>query len=101
MTIPLFSDDQIPECQPGPIEALRSLEAKLEALKAKFADTDDPTHYEDCWDAKRLELDPSDYEELYNAARAHDAMQREIWALEKKLEDAQEAALVAVRRDAP
>lgn len=96
MTIPLFTDDQIPACDAGPIVILRRMEAKLEALKTKLAATEDPTYDDGCWDAGRLKLDPDDYEELYNEARAYEAMQWEIEALEAKLPAAQEAALAVV-----
>lgn len=97
----LFTNDQIPACEAGPVLILRRMEARIEALKKRLAETPDPSRDERCWDAKNIELDPSDYEELYNEAQAYRALELELWGLEEKLEGAQEAALAAVRRGAP
>lgn len=91
MTEPLFTDDQIPPCKPGLPGLLRRLEVKLADAKARLANAEDPTDDCRCWEAERLELDPIEYEELYNEAQAYRAMEREIGVLERQIEETQEA----------
>jgi hypothetical protein len=101
MTEPLFRDDQIPECSPTPTTLLRQMERRLDEAKARLAKAEDPTYDDRCWEAERLELDPLEYEELYNEAEAYRAMEREVCELEKQAEAAREAVLAEMRGAKP
>ena len=101
MTEPLFRDDQIPPSSPTKATLLRHMERRLDKAKARLANTEDPTDDSRCWEAERLELDPTEYEELYHAAEAYRAMEREVHALEKQTEAAREAVLAEMRGAKP
>lgn len=97
MTIPLFTDDQIPACDAGPIHILRRLEAKLAELKAENAADQREI------DERRRNADRQRApEEWHHSDPAlcpwcrQDRRMLEITEIEAKLPAAQEAALAVV-----